>query len=272
VNKTTLNIQSLLDLESPFRDIILATKSHKYLYKSEPFKYSVSQVIKKFEPEVDFDTIAGHIANREGFLKEDILSKWDYMREYASLKGSMIHTLAEKMLYKEIGYIEQSVVIDFFKQQQITNIEKNVKDFYLAVAQDISKLSKYFKSWKDDYFILRTEFVIGDIEHLIGGTIDNLAVNKNNNLAIFDYKTNKKITKQNNYKQFFAPPLNHLSVCEYNKYCLQVNFYKYILEKYTPFFVEDMFIIWFNDDNKENVEVIEVPAMQDEIDKIVKSL
>jgi ATP-dependent exoDNAse (exonuclease V) beta subunit len=115
---------------------------------------------------------------------------------------------------------------------------------------------------------LKSEFVIGDKSSEICGTIDNLSYNKEKKeLVIFDYKTNKEITKSNKYGEKLLYSLSHLDKCEYTKYSLQLSLYSTIIEKNSNFKVTKSYIVWMS--GKENYELIECLDLKKESNSIL---
>ena len=115
---------------------------------------------------------------------------------------------------------------------------------------------EFYEWYKEGYHLIKSEFVIGDPKLKLTGTLDNLSYNKEEKtLSIFDYKTNKEIKMHNKYGEKFLPPLDHLDVCEYNKYGIQIWLYKLILERNTPFKIGDSYILWFSSDGYKKIKV-----------------
>ena len=112
----------------------------------------------------------------------------------------------------------------------------------------------FYKWYDENYYFLKSEFVVGDEESGICGTIDNLSFHKKEKtLAIIDYKTNKNIRKEGFKGQKMLNDLSHLDDCELVKYSLQLHIYKYILEKHTEFEVSNLHIIWFPEDKEYEI-------------------
>ena len=101
-------------------------------------------------------------------------------------------------------------------------------------------------SWKrsgeKDGFPWRTEYVIYDEELDVAGSVDIILQRvedveeqarpeRRKLVRIKDWKRSKKIDKASAYKKTYAPPLDHLDYCEYNKYSIQLYLYKYLMTK-----------------------------------------
>jgi len=233
-------------------------KDHTYYINGKRIKYSVSTVIKEFEPKFDSDGIATKFAKKHKLDKNKVLEDWDYKRDYASLKGNCLHKFIERYLDRAFVPLDKDKIEYFFRN------EPSKKDvFYQEIADTVVHIKEFGDLWKTNYVSVKSEFVIGDEEYGVSGTIDNLSYNFiNESLVIFDYKTNKNVTRVNKFFKRFKLPLEHLDHTLFNKYSLQLNAYKYILEKNTPFKIKRMILIWFNLDGYEEMEI---PDMQNEV-------
>jgi hypothetical protein len=65
-------------------------------------------------------------------------------------------------------------------------------------------------------------------------------------------------------------PLSHLKDFTLNHYYIQLSIYRYLVEKYTNLKIEEMFIVWFSENN-ETYEIIDVPYLKDEVEKILEN-
>ena len=75
----------------------------------------------------------------------------------------------------------------------------------------------------------RTEWMIYDAELRIAGSMDMVFKNSDGTYSIYDWKRSKAIKVKDSKKGTF--PLEHVSDCNFMHYSLQLNLYKYILEK-----------------------------------------
>jgi hypothetical protein len=82
-------------------------------------------------------------------------------------------------------------------------------------------------------------------------------------LEIIDFKTNKKMEKRSPYGDLFYP-FDDMTEGEINEYTIQLNTYKYFIEKYTNLRIDKLKIIWFNVVNS-NYEIFELGDIQPKI-------
>jgi ATP-dependent exoDNAse (exonuclease V) beta subunit len=237
-----MNLDDFLKLEDTFSDVRFSEKNHSYKIGEVTANYSVTKLLKKYEKPFDSDKISERVARKKGVLKEDVLKEWDFKRDYSTHKGSEFHLFAENYLQRRQIQIDQEAIKNFLFER---GEDIFVEDYYKEVALLVKNFLQFYEWWKKDYILLKTEFVIGDKEKMVCGTIDNLSYNrKTKQLAIFDYKTNKKIETSSQYGNKLLAPFEYLQSCELVKYSLQLWLYKIMIEKNTSFEVEPPAIVW----------------------------
>jgi ATP-dependent exoDNAse (exonuclease V) beta subunit len=268
MEKFNPNFTSLIDLEMPFKDVQFSEKDHSYKINGESAKYSVTKLLHKYQKEFPETIIATAVSKREGITVDDVLEKWSFQRDYANHKGTEFHLFVENFLMRKKCSIDKDAIVKFFKDRPNFNSEDSVEKYYKDIAKMLKYFLEFYDWYKEDYHLIKSEFVVGDPRTKLVGTMDNLSFNKKTNeLVIFDYKTNKKINKISKYKNKLLQPLQHLDDCEYNKYALQIWLYKLILERNTPFSIGDSYILWFSG---EGYEKIKVPDFRKEAELILE--
>jgi ATP-dependent exoDNAse (exonuclease V) beta subunit len=146
-----------------------------------------------------------------------------------------------------------------------------IDKYYTDMAMLINNFMNFYDWWKKDYILLKTEFVIGDKEKMVCGTIDNLSYNrKTKQLAIFDYKTNKEIKKSNPRNETLLEPFTHLQNCEIVKYSFQIWLYKLIIERNSPFEVETGYVVWVA--GKDDYQLFEILDVKKEAEYILDNM
>lgn len=242
-----MKLEDFIKLEESFSDIRFISKNHSYKIGSEIAKYSVTKLLKKYEKPFETDKMADRVARKRGVLKEDVLKEWDFKRDYSTHKGSEFHLFAENFLQRKQISIDDKAIKTFLSERGENLF---VKDYYDEVTLLIKNFLQFYDWWKKDHILVKTEFVIGDKTASVCGTIDNLSYNKKTKqLAIFDYKTNKKIGTSNQYGNKLLSPFEYLEECELVKYSLQLWLYKHMIEKNTTFKVDPPCIVWVADNN-----------------------
>lgn len=266
--ESVLEFDDLILLEDSFSHIKFFDKNHTYTIDGEPANISVSGLIKKYEKPFDRDRIAEFVAKRDGKLIEEVLRDWDFAKDYSCHKGSEFHLFVENYFNRKQTTINKKNLENFFLENKNFYKEESFSSYYGELAHLIKNFLNFYNWWKKDHILIKSEFVIGDRESKICGTIDNLSFNKKTNeFVIFDYKTNKEIKKQNPRDETFLKPFQYLSHCEYIKYSLQQCLYQVIIERNTPYKVPTSYIVWVA--NKNDYELMECLNLKKEAEMML---
>ena len=132
---------------------------------------------------------------------------------------------------------------------------------------------QYFKNFvtEHDLHVFRTEWQIYDEELKLAGTIDMCSKNRNGSVNLYDWKRSKSIKRFNNFQFSTLPKLEHVMDTNYNHYALQLNFYRYIIQKRYGLRVENMFIVCFHPVNpNKDYLMYHVPVMDYEMSIITR--
>lgn len=255
-----LNFESLIKLENSFSGIKFFEKDHHYEIDGERAAMSVSQLISKYEKPFD-NSIAHKVAKKNGRLVEDVLWDWEFNKDYSCHKGSEFHLMVEQFFQRRVVPIDKEAIISFYRKKQNDSWkEDQIEKYYNEMAIFIRNFKNFYEWWQQDHILLKSEFVIGDKDTKICGTIDNLSYNKKTKkLALFDYKTNKEIKRQGFKGETMLSPIDTVPKCELGKYSLQLSLYKLILEKNTGFEVGECGIVWVaGQDDYELINILDV--------------
>lgn len=194
-----------------FENLRFNEKYHKYYVNGVEYK-SVTKLISEFKPEFKIYEIAEKVANKKNITKDQVLTMWDCNRDFSCALGTAFHFYIE--MYLSCGFIWQ--------------------DYPVQIKPHIIEFHRFWDANKDKVKIIACELKIYDAEWMITGTIDFLVQNlKTGNYCIWDWKSNKKIDKHNNFANM-NDPISHLSNAEYIHYSLQVSMYYEILKRAFP--------------------------------------
>ena len=228
-------------------------KEHNYFVDGKKINFSVTAIIDKFFVEFDSGYWAKRKAveklSRDGFeideesltqVINDILNKWEEKRKDAAEKGTLLHEKIEDF-YNKRHHEEYPIEFSFFK---------NFHDKYPALIP------------------YRTEWRIFDASASIAGTVDMVYKKKNGDVFIFDWKRSTKLVDQQGnllLKDFKngLEGLSHVEDNSFNRYALQQNVYKYILESNYGAKVSSMNLLVLHPDYKDFVHLT-IPDMQKE--------
>ena len=236
-----------------FKIITFEEKTHSYFINNKPTNtLSVTGLLKKFKKKFDKHTIAAKVAKRRKITTQALLAEWEDNNIYSTTLGTMLHK-----------YIENHYTNAKSKYEGCL---KHVgKDEKIKILENLPKLISYFKNFFNDNLHLqcvKSELILGDIlETKICGTCDLLCYNKDTGtFELLDFKTNKKMESNSPYGNLFYP-FEHMSEGEINEYTIQLNVYKYFIEKYTSIKLDKLKIVWFNVCN-DTYKTILIPNIQ----------
>ena len=250
--------EEIKDRLKVFDDFKFFEEDHHYEYKGKQVGISVTRLIEEYANEFKADEMAERVAIKENKTTRQVLDEWQYKNDFACEKGTTCHEYAQS-IWSGKEYNEL-----FFDGS---------KEFVTAV----NKIQTQAKQFKIDYNgileHLVDEFIIGSDEFDIASAVDHLFVNKfTGGLVLVDYKTNSYLTGFNKkaYSKKMKVPLNNLNDDSLHHYYLQLSIYKYLVEKYAKIEVAEMFIVYMSE-NIEKYEIIEIPYLKNEVEKILES-
>lgn len=156
-----------------------------------------------------------------------------------------------------------------------TKMHYDIECFYNDMTIDNSSVEySYFQKFHEDFNYLkpyRTEWMVWDTDLKLAGSIDMIYENEKGNLLIYDWKRSKEIKKKNKWQCSTNPLLEGMPDTNFWHYSLQLNIYKYLLEKNYGKKVEGLFLVVLHPNNKNSSYIrLEVPDLQEEIKRLAK--
>ncbi len=256
-------------LNETFKNVMFYEKDHKYKINGELCNYSVTSLLKQYSEEFESEKIAKNVAYKQKRMVEDVLKEWDYKKNYSCFKGTEFHKYVENFLNKKFVSLDDVAFNNFLLSENSSDIETKKETYRDVMKNMIFNFLKFYKWYDSSFHFLKSEFVVGDYESKVCGTIDNLSLNKETKkLSILDYKTNQSIKTKGYKGKKMLNELSHLDDCELIKYSLQLHIYKHILEKNTNFEVDSLHIVWFPE--SKQYELIKTLPLQEEAKFILK--
>jgi ATP-dependent exoDNAse (exonuclease V) beta subunit len=249
--------------------IVFQNEGHRYYIDGECDYTSVTTVIHEHFPAFDAEPTARKMVRKKEFrngavrylkyqkmrfnddgeeVNEDelvtsvVLSWTDYGAEMSAL-GTKMHNDIE-LFYNLMPVDNQSVEYGFFLQYEADMRRQGFTPF-------------------------RTEITVYGEDEKICGSVDMLFKDGQGRYRLRDWKRSKEI-RRHGFGKFGKGELRHLPDCNYAHYTLQMNLYKYLLEKYYDIPVYDMGLVVFHPDNASYVE-IEARSTPDDIQALVRA-
>ena len=249
---------------SVFNRVTFVESSHTYLIDDQPTNtLSVTGLIKQFKKPFEKEKMANIVAKKRGVTALQIKAEWDMNNLYSTTLGSMLHK------YIENFYNNKKVQFD----GSLNGLGKEEK---IKLAGHLPTLIDFFRKFYTDnqhLLCVKNEIVLGDLSDTkICGMSDLLCYNTNTDqLEILDFKTNKKITNESKYGNLLFP-FDDMSVGELNEYTIQLNVYKYFIEKYTDLKIDKLKIVWFNSIANDSYKVYELQDIQTKVEQMFEKV
>jgi hypothetical protein len=107
---------------------------------------------------------------------------------------------------------------------------------------------KYQEAYGSQFTPYRTEWIVFDKEYKIAGSIDMVYMKSDGTLAIYDWKRIEELKTENKWGSGLGP-ISHLPDTNYWHYSLQLNIYRYILQKHYGFVVSELALVILHPNN-----------------------
>ena len=154
------------------------------------------------------------------------------------------------------------------------DIECYYNDLEVEVEEECVEW-KYFERFEEEIGSkmkpYRTEWMVWNKEYKLAGSIDMVFENPDGTLQIYDWKRCKEIKKYNRYQSATTACISHLQDSNFWHYSLQLNTYKWMIEKMYGKKVTKMYLICLHPNNKnESYLRYEVSPMEQELEDLME--
>jgi len=236
--------------------IVFHEPTHTYYIDGSSEKViSCTGFIHAFFPHFDADvTIAKMMKSKKwtssvwyGKSADEIKKTWNDSGKEASAKGTAMHLAIEQYLHGSEDVIDPA------------NYETIEWKYFMNFWNDV----------KTDLVPYRSEWEVWMKEYLLCGSIDMVFYSKKlKGYVIYDWKRSKEIKTKNDFGNGYGP-VKHLPDSNYWHYTLQLNIYKYFLEKYYGLNVVDLCLVIIHPDNK-NYRLIRLNILEEEVEDMIQ--
>ena len=222
-----------------------------YIDGSSEKVISCTGFIHSFFPHFDADATIKKMMSSKNWLSnkwygmsaEEIKKTWNDSGKEASTRGTAMHLAIEQFLHGSPELIDPS---------NYGTIEWN---YFMNFWRDV----------EHDLVPYRSEWEVWMKEYLLCGSIDMVFYSKKKKgYVIYDWKRSKEIKTTNNFGNGFGP-VSHLPDCNYWHYTLQLNIYKYFLEKFYGLTIVDLCLVIIHPDQK-NYKLIRLNVLEEEVE------
>jgi len=217
---------------------------------------SITTFIHQFFGHFDADAVITNMMRSKkwpnspwnGMTREAIKATWSANARNASEAGTAVHLAIEMVM----------------------NGSPHLVPAHIEVSPEMKYFWKYWKSHSEIWEPWRTEWEVWDEPLKLAGSIDMVYKHKTNGTyAIYDWKRTKEIKTDNTWQSGLGP-VSHLPDCNLWHYTLQLNSYKYLLEKNYGIKISELALIVLHPDNSSFKRYL-LHSLDDEIDKIMES-
>jgi len=274
-----INLLSKINRHPRDINIQFTEEDHKYIILTDQTSEYTSVTTwnhKHFE-EFDSDSVIDKMMNGKnwnsknkywGMSKEEINKQWNDKRDSYLDAGTKLHFEIEN--YHNNNKLPKNYTNNdllkfhstFYTKDINHNNDNNNNNDSLSIEL------KYFTNFIKDHPDLqpyRTEWRIYDEDIKIAGSIDMVYKNPDGTLSIYDWKRTQQIKQFNDFNKFaITPLLSHIPDSNYWHYALQLNTYKFILERKYNKKIKDLYLVRLHP-NADNYELYKLPILNTEM-------
>jgi len=247
------------------RRIVFRDRDHVYFIDGKRGGFtSVTTVIHAQFEAFDAHKVASAMVGKDAFKRG--LKRY---AKYAELRA--LHLPEEELIERIKASWEE-----FGEEQSMlgTKLHRDAELFYNGInvendSLEYSHFLKYAASVAEQGFkMYRTEITVFGEEEQVCGSVDAIFKDSQGRYRLRDWKRSKEIS-------FFGfgktgkGQLSHLADCNYSHYCLQLNLYRFLLEKYYGVQIYDMGLVVFHPSNSSFKE-FSVRKMDNEIQVLLQ--
>lgn len=230
-----------------FRHIMFYEDKHIYHNTvSREIYQSVTQTIKKVQPEVNWDywAVYKYLEGRGSVRPHDSYEKIWFNGGYVDYKSYLKEANVTKKSWSSKGKVarEKGTFIHLYLENLFDNKVIRVPAKY---KNNLGGANEFFKDNRHRIPIY-AELIVADDDYKIAGQVDRPFFVEPGVLDIYDYKSDAEIKFENKYSTLMSP-VDNLPDCNFSKYTLQLNLYKWVIEKNTEWKVRDLKIVHLTD-------------------------
>jgi hypothetical protein len=230
--------------------------THVYTVKGDSRGWiSCTGFLHAFFPHADTDDIITKMMRSKkwpeskwyGMTREQIKQTWKDLGKEASEAGTAMHLGIEQVM----NAAPEEVVPEVKQTKEWEYFEK-----YWA------KDSEVWEPW-------RTEWEVYDEELKLAGSIDMIYRNKQDGtFAIYDWKRAKEMKMENPFSNGYGP-VKDLPDCNYWHYTLQLNVYRWLLEKHYNLKISEMALLVLHPNNK-SYKRFKLNRLEEEVEEMME--
>lgn len=181
--------------------------THAYLFAGKRLT-GVTTLINRYKNKFDSEAVATAYALKNGLQKEEVMAEWAEKGRVSLENGTAVHNVFE----------------DYIKKRQINLTGRYPKEVVaLRFIQEIFETGRLTP--------VEAEMIVYDQIAGIASQIDCLAMDRQRNYYILDWKTNSSISRDG-WGKIMKQPFGIYPDASFYHYSIQVNFYKRLCKEY----------------------------------------
>jgi hypothetical protein len=193
-----------------------------------------------------------------GKTDKEIMDEWSANGKQASEAGTAMHLAIEQFLHGSAQEINPEILE--------TAEWKYFEKFWKDCGDDLEPFRSEWEVFTDAVDAYDKQ---GERKIKLCGSIDMVFRRKSDGkFVIYDWKRSKEIKSENPFGSGLAP-LEHLPDTNYWHYTMQLNVYKWILEKYYGLEVADLYLVILHPDNP-SYRRMRLNIMTDEVEDMIE--
>jgi len=249
--------------------VTMDEEPHIYYVEGETGYTSVTTVAHELFEKFDSIEVATKMIGRGDFRTAERYAKYQRLAEEAKTSGQLVEMIVES--WDAYGKSQAALGTAMHRYIELhANGLPSEDDVKIESCPERQYYHEYTKKIKglglEPY---RTEWMLWDKDLKVTGSIDMIYHNpKTNTFHMVDWKRSKAIQKFGFKKG--TGLCSHLPDCNFIHYSLQLNIYKYLLEKNYGLTIHDMTIVVFHPSNDTYLE-FEIADMQDLVHELLTS-
>ena len=202
---------------------------------------SVSKFIHLWVKEFDKDgEIVARCAKKEGISVEEMKARWQKINDDSNIYGTSVHDDIEY-------YVKTGIIRDTLNKHWV---------------EQFSTIKFKGKLFPEERLYCLEDGICGTSD------LPELIDEENKIINIWDYKTNKELSKYSKYGNYMLGQLFYIEDCNFNHYTLQLSTYAYLLEK-KGYKINELGLIYFNR-NTDKMERHPIEYKKDIVMKMIE--
>lgn len=220
---------------------------------------SCTTLVKQYTPVFEADRIIDRMQRGKnwnethgyyGMSKQAIKDKWEATGKESQVEGTKLHKQIERF------YNGMDV-------KQYSDDTKHTPEFamFLKFHADVSNMF---------IPVVAEKMMFADVDkERICGQADMIFRKVDGTHCLVDWKRVKKIDKTNGFRSKMLAPWEHLDNCNFNHYSLQLNIYRYMLQKYYNFNITQLLLVVLHPINTA-YKIVTVSIMEKEVSDLLE--